>query len=199
MLVFFSVLITFHWSDFAVEHRLLQSTAWKETLSLKRVLFLGTDVAASALYNDAMQGPSWLHCKGILSAADVTGDLGFLGMEMCRLHPLCCCSNSQALACRVHTEEFLGACCITIYIAGMSPSPCHSSILLPWNDAREGLSWLLRIYFPALLSQPSPFLLRGLFCSWWNDAIKSPQSSPYWPLGGSLNTAYSLAALATFN
>lgn len=38
MLVFFSVLITLHWSDFAVEHRLLQSTAWKETVIKKGVI-----------------------------------------------------------------------------------------------------------------------------------------------------------------
>lgn len=87
--------------------------------------------------------------------------------------------------------------CFAICTAGMTLSPCHSSILLPQNNAREGLNWLLKIYFPVFLSQPSPFVLRGPLCSWWN-AIKHPQPSPYWPLGGTLNSAYSPAALAAF-
>lgn len=156
MLVFFSVLIWFYCGT--KERCLLQSTAWKEILWLRRGSFLHTDVAASALYNDATQGLSWLHCKGILPTADMTGYLRFL--EMSRLYPLCCCSSSQALVCRLLTEAFLSACCIIIHIAGICLSPCHSSILLPQNNAREELRWLLRIYFPVLFSQPSPFLLR---------------------------------------
>lgn len=101
-----------------------------------------------------------------------------------------------------HADAYRSTChCLLRYYSHSR----HVPISLPFfgpaatKGAREGLNWLLRIYFTAFLSQPSPFQLRGALCCWWNDAIKFPQSSPYWPLGGSRNTAYSLAALAAFN
>lgn len=81
---------------------------------------------------------------------------------------------------------------------------CIPISLLPFHPAatkwyQRGTQLVIKHVLPSFVFPAFAFTAKGPLCSWWNNAIKTPQPFPYWPLGGSLNTAYSLAALAAFN